>query len=95
MRVHRAALPALLLVVGCVSTGVLQNLSAGQVGCSPDEVVVSQENTLGATASWYAQCRGHNYWCSAAGEKSVTTSCKEEVLPPGQAGTDAGPAIPH
>jgi hypothetical protein len=85
----RAPLLAFLLVLGCVSAGLLKNLSAGQVGCSPDEVVVSQENTVGATASWYAQCRGHNYWCSAAGEKSVATSCKEEVLPQGQ--PDPGP----
>ena len=73
--------PMLLLVVlcGCATAPAMKNLSAGQLGCSPEEIAVSHENVYGQTASWVAECRGRKYWCSASGGESITTSCKEDT----------------
>jgi hypothetical protein len=83
----RGALPVCLALSACVS---LQSLSAGEVGCSPEEIVVSQENRLAPVVTWYAQCRGHNYWCNLVSDKS---SCKEELpAAASQRPPDAGPS---
>ncbi|MGZ3480715.1 MAG: hypothetical protein ACXU81_10225 [Myxococcaceae bacterium] len=71
---------SLLLLAGCSTVPAMRNLSAGQLGCSPEEISISQAQTYGQTASWAATCRGKQYWCSAGGGKeSINTSCREDA----------------
>lgn len=68
---------SLLLLAGCSTVPAMRNLSAGQLGCSPEDISISQAQTYGQTASWAATCRGKQYWCSAGGGESISTSCRE------------------
>jgi hypothetical protein len=67
---------------GCahISTADYQGMTAGAIGCPKDEVVVRNEKnmvTSAADMTWSAECRGHRYICSIAGN----AYCKEELAP--------------
>jgi hypothetical protein len=69
---------------GCITTTVSKkqyaDLSAGAIGCPSEELTISGEKEsfgLGEhVPPWTAECRGHRFICSAAGQ---TVSCKEEL----------------
>ena len=86
----------LLLATGCVPSR--ESRSAGQVGCSPDEISISDEQTqfglLQSGETWTAECHGRTFICTQmnnAGNKddalgSLLTSeqvaCTEEAESP-------------
>lgn len=81
-------------VPGCTT---LADVSAGQVGCPPAAITVSDENrTMGGT-TWTAECNGQQYFCSAhGGGEGATTqvSCAPAgggTNVPGGAGAAATP----
>lgn len=76
---HGALWSLMTLLVGCATAPAMKNLSAGQIGCGPDEISISQSNVYGQTASWIAECRGRTYWCSAGGGESISSACKEDT----------------
>lgn len=74
--------PVLAVASGCVTVSKQQyaNVSAGAIGCPAEELQISGEQAsfgLGEQMPpWTAECRGHRFICSAAGQ---TVSCKEEL----------------
>jgi hypothetical protein len=50
-----------LLASGCAS---LKDASAGQVGCKPSEIQISDERSGWSTRTWTATCRGRRYSCA-------------------------------
>lgn len=64
----------------------LSSLSAGAIGCPPNEIQVSDyQNVLrtiegsieGETATWSAKCRGKQFYCTGA----HITQCHEAIPP--------------
>jgi len=48
--------------------GVFQTSSAGHVGCSPDQVEISDvSSVIGFMYTWKATCKGRTYQCSGQG----------------------------
>lgn len=58
------ALIAALPLIACAS---MQSLSAGQVGCDPSDITISNENTSFMTGvrTWTATCDGRTYQCTS------------------------------
>jgi hypothetical protein len=65
------------LSTGCTSARVSKKLSAGQIGCPPNEITVLNETVYGGTHNWTAVCRGKRFICNYVSGGS--TSCKEEI----------------
>lgn len=57
------SLLSLLLVSGCTS---LAAVSAGHVGCSQNDIKISNEQTNWSTKTWTATCGGRSYICTYA-----------------------------
>jgi hypothetical protein len=74
---HRGILVAAVFafVPACVTTQILAEESAGQVGCPPDEITISEKRDGAFNLVWKAQCRGTTYFCTFGDP----TSCKEEA----------------
>jgi len=55
-----------MFIGGCASpTQLAQSASAGRVGCSPSEVIISNfEGGFTHARSWTAVCNGKSYICS-------------------------------
>ncbi len=95
-RTHRLGLLALLALLGGGCT-TLAEVSAGQTGCAPEEIVVTDENSSWGARTWTATCNGTPYQCSAhgGGENStpqVSCAPKRGATTPG--GSQAAPAEP-
>ena len=84
----------LIFTGGCVPSKEAQ--SAGQVGCTPEEISISQHQTqfglIQSGETWVAECRGHTFVCSQtnqAGDEgflasllaSEQVSCREAAEP--------------
>lgn len=68
-------LVASLSVSGCVT---LEAMSSGEVGCPPEQITVTdQQSSLGGR-TWTAQCEGRTYYCSLHGGEGSQTSCTPE-----------------
>lgn len=52
------------LLSGCTT---LADVSAGEVGCAPAEIVISNENATFGGRTWSAECNGQLYHCSSHG----------------------------
>jgi hypothetical protein len=78
----RVALLSLLTLPwnGCAKQPeTLQLYSSGRIGCSPDEIEISEAKhrvTGGVTAdTWLATCRGKTYRCTYVSGSSPDISC--------------------
>lgn len=88
-----------LLLTGCGAQ--LRAASAGQIGCSPDEVVISDNHAGWGSRTWTATCRGEDYSCSAVatGNNTSQVNCAKMAATDGSAGgatsapTTAAPAV--
>jgi hypothetical protein len=91
-RASTLPLLAALLLSGCA--GRLRAASAGEIGCAPDDVVISDDHTGWGTRTWKATCHGEVFQCSAVstGSDNEHVSCAKEVVE-GSAG-GAQPAAP-
>ena len=74
--------PAVLAAIaaisaGCISPDRLKSESAGQTGCPPDAIEVTQPQGITGGYMWNATCNGKHYLCTAlsSGKSSSQTSC--------------------
>jgi len=77
-KVLLAAAVLLTATTGCVpSLGVLQTESAGQTGCVPESIGVSNGRMVNGGYLWNASCNGKTYLCTdlSSGPKSGQVSC--------------------
>ncbi len=59
---------------GCMSLGTAQRLSSGKIGCSPDEIKITNLQPPGLSPiTWVAECKEIKYFCT----ESVTASCTQ------------------
>lgn len=87
----------LVLTVALCGCTTLADVSAGQVGCSPDEIAVTNEHATFSARTWTATCNGREYHCSShgGGENStpqVSCAPAQGMTTPG--GTQPAPAEP-
>lgn len=59
------------LSVGC---STLADVSSGQIGCSPEEIAVTEGNGGWGARTWTAECKGVTYQCSAHGGGEGSTA---------------------
>lgn len=71
-------LSLLVVLSGCTDMNAhLRSMSAGQIGCSPDEITIKDINsTAGIVTGWTAICEGKTFYCTSA---SSGNSCKEAL----------------
>ena len=67
----------LLTAANASCAGGLQQITAGRVGCSPDDIVISNDDIGFGSRSWTAQCQGKTYVCS--GGAGASPACTETV----------------
>jgi hypothetical protein len=62
---------------GCVTPAQLQSLSAGQTGCVPDAIAVSEPKPITGGFMWNATCTGKKYLCTViqSGKNADQASC--------------------
>ncbi|NPC80866.1 hypothetical protein HPC49_21900, partial [Pyxidicoccus fallax] len=65
-----AVLPLSLAATGCGPTQAqYRSISSGLIGCAPDDIQISNDKAeMTSGVSWEAECNGHRYYCSAAGQ---------------------------
>jgi hypothetical protein len=51
-------------ISGCTT---LADVSAGEVGCAPSDIVISDEDTSFGGRTWTAECAGRRFHCSSFG----------------------------
>jgi len=58
---------------------ICANLSSGQIGCRPENIVIERESDTGEYAgkvhTWEAVCNGKRFFCSY--QKTTGVNCKE------------------
>lgn len=71
---------AIVALSGCaVAQGALKNFSAGRIGCTPDQISVSNYSESYETYSWVAECQGKKFICSKQRWAAATLSCSEAM----------------
>ena len=66
-----------VILSGCSTSP--KTLSAGQIGCAPSQIEISNENTDWYAETWVATCKGKKFICTSDfSGYSRTTSCTEE-----------------
>jgi hypothetical protein len=72
---------ASLPFVACAPMGYYRTASAGQTGCAPREIAISNVDPGMTYASWQAQCMNETFMCSAvATGKDSQVACKKRVV---------------
>ena len=62
---HLILIISIALLTGCVNPQVSKDLSSGAIGCSPDEITITNEKaTANSIHTWTATCKGKTYHCS-------------------------------
>jgi len=62
----------LSLAPACVTSQILAEESAGQVGCPPDQIAISDKREGAITMTWKAKCGGKSYFCTFGEPTSCT-----------------------
>ncbi|MFK8004693.1 MAG: hypothetical protein AB8H86_34310 [Polyangiales bacterium] len=65
------------LTTGCARPA-MRSFTAGETGCTEDEIVILETNQGFSTVSWVAECHGQQYVCSSPG-------CTLRPRPPSEA----------
>lgn len=65
-----AAMAMAIVLSGCISR---EGRTSGIIGCPPDEIQVSNEQTQFQTITWQASCRGKSFYCT--GDSRDRTVC--------------------
>ena len=70
------ALLFLAALAGCADLAIM---SAGEVGCRPEDIEISNEKDGWTTRSWVATCKGKTFICSASQpDGAADVNCTEE-----------------
>jgi hypothetical protein len=73
-------LPVVILM-GCMSTGDMQDLSSDHIGCSPNDITIEDPGSTSVTYNWTAICNGKTYICSQdLSGYNPTVSCAERDI---------------
>ncbi|WP_299948092.1 hypothetical protein [uncultured Microbulbifer sp.] len=78
MRLQIAILaPVILMFSGCAS---FEAISAGQIGCVPEAIAISEKKRGWISTTWIATCNNKRHICSSfqAGEKTRQVNCTAE-----------------
>lgn len=76
------------LLCGCYPS--LAKVSSGHVGCSPNDVVVSdQERSATGLDTWLAECQGRKFSCARLGPDTSCTELADGTEPSGTKATRA------
>ena len=69
--------PIVAISASCVSPDLLKAQSAGQTGCVPDAIEVSNPQGVTGGYMWNATCNGKKYLCTtlSSGKNSSQVSC--------------------
>ena len=59
----------IIIIVGC--SGDLKNISSGFVGCSSNEIIISDVDSSLDTESWKVNCKGKTFYCFRTSFKLV------------------------
>jgi len=66
-----------LMLVGCATHA---KLTSGLIGCSPDEVEISDLNRGFIVGSWTAKCKGRTFYCTGTVvDGGMHGDCKEAL----------------
>jgi hypothetical protein len=71
-------LATLLGAISCaLSDNDLKAVSAGHIGCAPEQMTISNRRASGGVLLWDATCNGKTYLCSQVinGKSSAEYSC--------------------
>ena len=69
-------LSLVIIIVGC--TGDLKNISSGFVGCSSNEIIISDVDSSLDTESWKVNCKGKTFYCFRTSFNNEV-NCKKEL----------------
>lgn len=65
----------LVSVCGCTSINYYQRTSSGVIGCSPNEISITNlQASCCSPNTWTAECKGVKYYCN---QSLVSTSCAQ------------------
>ncbi len=74
----------LTLVFTCGCTPSMAAKSAGEIGCTPEDIGISQEEThfglIQSGKTWVAECRGRTYVCSQVNRAGRDESLLDELF---------------
>lgn len=77
----RAAVAVFVCLVasGCASHGPRAAYSAGEIGCPPSEIVISDGDVGWTTNTWTASCRGRVFYCTYSSSQNLNSkvTCRE------------------
>ena len=66
-----------LLLVGCTNA---HKMTAGLIGCPPNEIEITDHDIGLSQGSWTAKCKGKTFYCSAtAMDGGAHGDCKEAL----------------
>jgi len=68
---------ALVFVFGCAN---LKSITSGQIGCSPEDIRITEEEAGQTSKNWVAECRGKRFHCTeASAGHTIQFYCTEEI----------------
>jgi hypothetical protein len=79
-----ATMVAALFLANCDATQQLQAVSAGQTGCAPQDIEITDDEPGLGARSWVAWCNSERYQCSTAGNTancSATSKASAQPMP--------------
>ncbi|HET9953477.1 MAG TPA: hypothetical protein VFQ61_03175 [Polyangiaceae bacterium] len=81
-RAWMMVIPLLSFLGGCVPTKEAK--TAGQIGCTPEEITISNADshfgTVQSGATWVAECQGHTFVCSQINQSGKDKSFLDAML---------------
>lgn len=70
---------ALVAISGCQMHAEKASLSSGRIGCSPQQIAISEDSVTFNTASWKATCQGRTFYCVRRAYED--TNCTAALVP--------------
>jgi hypothetical protein len=72
----------LAFVSGCATSRL--EMTMGKIGCSPNEITITEGEENFATNTWTAECRGKKFYCANVPVLGLVTdvTCTEAVATP-------------
>lgn len=69
----------LVLLTGCVTNQQREDITSGEIGCAPNQIKISNNQTSEVGSTWTAECNNEKYYCSLTMSQGTidTTSCKK------------------
>lgn len=70
----------ILLSTGAVGCTTTAKMTSGQIGCTPNDIEISDNEYGLSTRTWVATCRGRKFFCSLTQSGLAhQTTCKEAL----------------